>query len=113
MEYSPDFEAFWQVYPRKTAKAAAYRKWKARTKRDGTEPGAETLLKAAQNYREACRMAGTEECYMMHAATFLGPQRRWEDYLEPPKPPAGKRGNALCSGVDYGALMESIAKVPR
>ena len=29
----------------------------------------------------------------MHAATFLGPQRRWEDYLSPPKPTDGKQAD--------------------
>lgn len=93
--YPAEFEEFWEAYPRKIAKAAAYRKWKALVTRNGQGPNAETIARAAQHYREACQVAGTEETYMMHAATFLGPQRRWEDYLEPPKVPAkGQRAIA-------------------
>jgi len=92
-DYAPAFESFWQAYPRKIAKAGAYRKWQALVKRNGAGPGTEALLTAAQHYQQACRMAGTEENFVMHAATFLGPQLRWEDYLSPPKPTDGKQAD--------------------
>ena len=83
-EYSDDFEKFWNVYPRKVAKATAYKKWRQLVRKNGGGPDVETLVKAANNYRAACHENGTEERFIMHAATFLGPGRRWEDYLEPP-----------------------------
>lgn len=74
------FDAFWAVYPRKTAKKAAERAWRTRIKAGRT---ADDLITAAKNYAIVKR--GTEQTYLMHAATFLGPNERYEDFLEMPR----------------------------
>lgn len=83
-EYTPDFEEFWSIYPRKVNKVGAFKKWRARLKEKGG-PTKEQLIQAARNYADYCHKRGTEEEFILHAATFLGPQERWKDFLEPVK----------------------------
>lgn len=84
--YEPAFEEFWAEYPRKVEKQRAYRCWKIRL-REGSLDGlmAEDLVRdlaiAAKNYAAACRRLGTEERYIKHPATFLGPDRPYEDWI--------------------------------
>jgi hypothetical protein len=77
-DYSDKFEVFWGIYPRKVNKKGAYNVWKSRMS-DGVEP--DTLILSATNYAAKCKRVGTEEQYILHAATFLGPQERWKEYL--------------------------------
>lgn len=107
--YSPAFEVFWEAYPLKKSKQGAWQKWRALLKANG-KADAETLIRAAQHYRAECEWEQREERYILHARTFLGPQRRWEEYLEPPKLAVrkGPPSNALHSGVDYGAIVEEL-----
>lgn len=77
--YPSDFLAFWSEYPRKVEKRKAFKAWKTRLK-EGTS--AEQMLTAARNYATACKKEHTEERYMKHPATFLGPTKPFEDYLE-------------------------------
>lgn len=76
----PAFEAFWTAYPKHVAKKAAAKAWRTRIKA-GRDP--DELITAAKHY--ALVKQGTDSNYLMHAATFLGPSERYEDYLEPPK----------------------------
>lgn len=76
-EYSADFEAFWKAYPRKKEKRRAWRVWKTRI-RERVAPA--DLIQAATNYAATCR--GKEERYVKLAATFLGPDRPYEEYLK-------------------------------
>ncbi|MEW5953259.1 MAG: replication protein [Bacillota bacterium] len=71
-EYTLDFLRFWAAYPRKNDKRKAFRCWQARLK-EGL--AASDLLAAAENYAAYCKKHGTEERYVKHAATFLGPDR--------------------------------------
>ncbi len=80
--YSPKFELFWQHYPNKKEKKAAFEKWKARI-RDGVD--AKTLISCAVNYRDFCLINGTELRFVKLAKTFLGPNKPYEDYLQPVK----------------------------
>jgi predicted phage replisome organizer len=75
-EYTPDYKTFYAIYPRKIAMRAAFKKWLATLKR-GVSPA--ELIKAAGNY--AAKIAGTEERWIKHPATFLGPDEHWRDYL--------------------------------
>ena len=75
--YTPSFESFWKVYPRKVEKKAAFQKWKARLK----QYDADTLIQAATAYAEKCRREGTPMKYIKHPATFLGPNEPFKDYL--------------------------------
>lgn len=77
--YSVDFESFWKCYPRHVGKAKAYRNYQTRIK-EGY--GVDELKQAAENYAAACARNKTEEKFIQHAATFLGPDRPLEDYLE-------------------------------
>lgn len=83
-EYSPEFEAFWEKYPRKVNKRGAFKCWRTRL-RSGVS--VDNLMLAVEHYAAAC--AGKEEQYILHGATFLGPNNRWQDYLVP-QPAGGK-----------------------
>ncbi len=77
--YTCEFEEFWSHYPRKKEKKKAFTKWKARLK-EGYKP--EDLIKAAINYANECKKKETEETYIKHGATFLGPDKPFEDYIK-------------------------------
>lgn len=80
------FEEFWAFYPRKHDKGAAVVKWKATVKR-GAKP--DDLVLAAKNYQISMR--DTEEKYIKHGATFLGPTEPWREYLDGPRIPESKQ----------------------
>ncbi|AQS60268.1 replication protein [Desulforamulus ferrireducens] len=88
--YDPHFEKFWAVYPRKVEKQRAYRCWKIRI-REGLSEGLTTeglvgdLVNAAANYAAECRRQGTQQRYIKHAATFLGPDKPYLDWIKPPQ----------------------------
>lgn len=79
LKYAAPFEAFWEVYPRKVEKSAAYQKYSARRK-DGFSD--EELISAAKAYASECKRFKTEKKYIKHAATFLGPNTPFTDYLQ-------------------------------
>lgn len=78
--YPPRFEEFWAIYPRRANKAGGYEKWRG-LRRDGIH--SQRFIRCAQNYADACKRKNTEEQYILHAATFLGPKERWKEYEEP------------------------------
>lgn len=84
------FDTFWKQYPRRVGRKAAQDKWKATLKKfkDVTP---DTLITAARNYASSCQRMGTEERYIKHPATFLGPQEPWRDYLTAPQQPPEPR----------------------
>jgi hypothetical protein len=86
IEYSQEFERFWQAYPRKVAKDAAFQAWeKTIGGKHGPPPREPTaLIDAAVRYAQDCRAKCTEDQYILHASTFLGPKRRWKDFSRPP-----------------------------
>lgn len=79
VDEDPDalFQEFWSAYPRKVAKQAARAAWDKCVKH-GTEP--QRLIASAGHYAQAVIDSNTESQYILHGATFLGPNRRWEDY---------------------------------
>lgn len=81
--YTPDFEEFWLIYPRKVDKAQAYKKYKARLE-DGFSH--EQLCEAARNYAAQCKQDRTEDKYIKHGKTFLGESTPFLDYLPKEKP---------------------------
>jgi len=87
--YSPDFEAFWAVYPRRVDKGAAWRAWRARL-REGHTPG--ELISAARHYAEAVEEMGVDVQFRKHPATFLGPGRPFVEWVS--GVPEGFRGRA-------------------
>lgn len=78
--YTADFKEFWEHYPRSVNKKGAFKAWKAALKKGVT---AEQLSLAARNY--AAERKGQDSQFTLHAATFLGPQERWRDYLDKPR----------------------------
>jgi len=88
--YDPHFEKFWTVYPRKVEKQRAYRCWKIRI-REGLSEGLTTedlvgdLVDAAKNYARECQRQGTQQRYIKHAATFLGPDKPYLDWINAPQ----------------------------
>lgn len=87
--YTPEFEEFWRAYPRQVEKREAFARWNVRlqeTLDDGTPITPALLIQAAQRYAEECRRLGTEERYMKHPSTFLGPKHPFADYLHRPEP---------------------------
>ncbi|WP_103110585.1 phage replisome organizer N-terminal domain-containing protein [Brevibacillus reuszeri] len=83
--YSPEFERFWSIYPRKIGKKEAFKNWKTRLK-EKVDP--DTLIQAATSYAASCKQRGTSPEYIMHASTFLGPNEKYADYIQSEPDPA-------------------------
>ncbi len=81
--YSPEFESFREVYPRRDKPddwSLAYRNWKTRLKEpDVTAEILTTCAKEYGAYLARKGKLGTE--FVLCAATFLGPHERWKPYL--------------------------------
>lgn len=107
-DYPSDFEEFWSVYPRKVNKKGAYTKWRATLRKDDA-PTKQELIECAKRYAAECKRKGTSQEYIMHAATFLGPQERWRDYMEEaPEPHSQAAPEYLpySSGADILAIID-------
>jgi len=100
---SEDFEKFWQHFKsrnRHIEKVKTEKAWATTLK---GRPGAaghppvepSTLIEAANHYRMKCEMDGTEPKYIKQPATFLGPNRHWEDYKDVPKPSGNGNGRRV------------------
>lgn len=75
-EYTPEFERFWEAYPRRDNKVGAYRQYKANLENGATD---DQMLTAAYNYAKA--RAGTDVKYTLMPSTFLGESERWKEFL--------------------------------
>jgi len=80
-EYSLEFEQFWSIYPRTTgmSKVAAYRCWNTCVKTYKAKP--EELIASAEHYRQQCVTGRTEEKFMKHPTTWLGPDKHYEPFI--------------------------------
>ena len=76
--YSNDFESFWGMYPRKSDKGSAYKKYLTRLK-DGWSP--EQLLTAAKKYKAQIIANRTDQKYIKLCKTFLSDTTPFADYL--------------------------------
>lgn len=74
--YTPQFDEFWSVYPRKVSKTDAVKAWNTLIK-SGTS--IDEIITATRNYATECQ--NKEMQFIKHAATFLK-NDRWKDYLE-------------------------------
>lgn len=87
-KYSDVFEEFWKLYPKGSGKTAAFKNWNTLIK---NKVNPESLVIAAKGYAKA--MKGKDAQYILMASTFLGSQKRYEDYLgtmeddKPTRPP--------------------------
>ena len=95
--YSTDlFEIFWKEFlamNRNDGKVSARKAWITTTVngRPGKENGHKpiepaVIIQAAKHYREFCVADGTEPRFIKQPATFLGPNRHWEEWDTPRKP---------------------------
>jgi hypothetical protein len=75
--YPADFEAFWEIYPRKRGKDAALSAWKSAKKRAPVEE----IMAGAKRY--AVEQYGKDEKYTKYPQGWLS-AGRWAD--EPDKP---------------------------
>jgi hypothetical protein len=81
--YPDEFEEFWKVYPRRIEKKKAFRNWQARI-REGYSPS--QLIEATKKYATKCETENTLERYIKHPATFLGPDKPFEEFLKKEEP---------------------------
>jgi len=77
-EYTPDFESFWNIYPRKIGKQEAFKTWNTVLKR-GEDP--QLIIQCAENYKAQCDRLKTDQQYIKHPKTFLN-EERYKDYQE-------------------------------
>lgn len=77
--YTKEFEAFWSKYPRKLEKKAAFKVWKTRL-REKTDPA--DMIQAAVHYADQCQQLETEQRYIKHASTFIGPNEPYQEYVK-------------------------------
>lgn len=78
-DYTPEFEEFWSIYPRKKEKQSAYRCWKTRLE-EGHQP--RELIEAAKLYSHECHRQGTQEQFIKQAKTFIGCNKPFLDYKD-------------------------------
>lgn len=98
VEYTDDFETFWDAYPRKKEKASTYEKYKARLN-DGFDE--ETLLKAAVAYRDECLRKNTESTYIKLGKTFLSNKLPFMDYVNDKGQMMAPKGGTISSEATY------------
>lgn len=84
-----DFDAFWQVYPRKVGKGQALKAYKAAAK----HASAATILAGLQAQLPVLR--SREAAYIPHAATWLNGQRWLDDVTALQAPATGRRNHSL------------------
>lgn len=71
----PDFESFWELYPRQEKKLDAQKAWR---ETDAARPPLTDLLAALQRARQVWKEEHTEGRYIPLAASWLR-DRRWTD----------------------------------
>lgn len=76
--YTDDFEEFWKLYPRKIDKSRAFRAWNARLK-EKNEPA--VIIQATINYSNYCKVQRTEERFIKHPSTFVGPDKPFAEFI--------------------------------
>jgi hypothetical protein len=86
-----DFDKFWALYPRKSAKGDARKAW---TQTSSLRPSIETILNALHAARASKQWTKDEGEFIPYPATWLR-QERWDDEYE----------------VDLSKLNSSIGKV--
>ena len=78
--YPPEFEKFWDNYPKKIEKKNCYITWKRLNKK-----AKEEVIIAAKNYKKAVQAECREDEYIKFPKTFLNPAKEiWKDFLVSP-----------------------------
>ncbi|WP_306393392.1 hypothetical protein [Telluria beijingensis] len=112
-DYPADFEAVWEVYPQRPgdSKKAAHKAWAARLAAGAL---VSELLAGAQAYAAFVKAMKTEPMYILHCATFFGPNERYADDWTPPeaqKKPTG--GNWWATDASILAKGAELGLAPR
>lgn len=74
--YTPEFDEFWNVYPRKIGKMECFPTWE-KIIASGEQPS--LIIQCADNYAKDCLSKQTEETFIKHPKTFLN-KERYKDY---------------------------------
>lgn len=82
VKYSEKFEEFWNEYPLKKDRGAAFKQFCTRINQ-GEVP--DDMILAAKEYANECKRERTESKYIKHGATFLGPTLVFREYLQKAK----------------------------
>lgn len=79
-QYSPEFMEFWNAYPRKIGKMAAYKIWSRK------KPLIQDVLDALEWQKKSAQWTKDGGEFVPHPSTYLN-QHRWEDeqQIEAPK----------------------------
>ena len=78
-DYTPEFEAWWKIYPKPVNKKGTFGCWNATLReRGGT---VESLMLATSVFADQMLKEGREKQYIMNSPTFLGPGERWRECL--------------------------------
>lgn len=113
-KYTCVFEELWSAYPRRKEKAKAYKCYQARLSDGFSE---DELLLAVKRYAQECKIKKTEEQFIKHAATFLGANTPFLDYLgdyKAPSPTVGihnRFNNFESRDIDVDALERQLLNV--
>lgn len=78
-EIPPQFEEFWDVYPKKVSRQDAIKAWKNKIVKVGIEPN--DIIQSAKNYKTYVETKGTEAQYILYPSTFINGDR-WKDYSD-------------------------------
>ncbi|ODB56943.1 hypothetical protein A7311_01050 [Paenibacillus polymyxa] len=76
IEYTPEFNEFWNVYPRKVGKLECFKTWKKVTKNGESH---EFITMCAKNYAADCKAKQTADQFIKHPKSFLNDER-YKDY---------------------------------
>ena len=78
-DYTPEFEAWWKIYPKPVDKRKTFGCWNATLRdRGGT---VESLMLATPVFANQMLKEGREKQHILNSTTFLGPGERWREYL--------------------------------
>jgi len=78
INYSDDFQKFWDAYPKKKKKAMAYMRWNESIKK-WVAP--DYLIRKASDYAVECRLQHVEDRYIMYPEGWLNQARYDDDFF--------------------------------
>ena len=107
LPYSHAFLTFWNAYPRKVGKGAAWRAWQ---QSKAILPPMEALLTAVQAQAASEQWQKDGGQYIPHPATWLR-QRRWEDEAPPPAAPKAQQAGGTPEMIERLAALEKAALI--
>jgi hypothetical protein len=94
-QYPDEFNDLWKIYPRKTNKPGAYKKYQSTLKAGVSHV---TLLAAVTAYAQS--RLNDDPKFTLHGSTFFGPDERWRDFTDAPvSDPANDEYDALCAKI--------------